>query len=134
MAAISKAEKADKQRRRSAINSLRKAARDKAPTPLYVAGLARRREEEELLGARFVMEDQGVRIPCGEHAGRFGVIVVRGLLCEDDERGRLDARGEGLRGPRAPHAARRDKVDDGDGAAAAPAVPRDAAAALGAAA
>lgn len=98
--ADTKAEKADKQRRRSVINYHRKAARSKGPTPLFVAGLARRREEEELLGARFVMEDQGVRITGGRHAGRCGVVVHRALLCEDDERGcqvvrrpKLDAAG-----------------------------------------
>ena len=54
-----------------------------------MVGLARRREEEELLGVRFVLEDQGVRITSGKHAGCCGVIVIRAVLCEDDECGRL---------------------------------------------
>ena len=82
------------------LSAARKAACDKGPTPLFVAGLARRTEKEELLGARFVMEDQRVRITSGEHAGRCGVIVQRARLCESDERGcqvirrpKLDATG-----------------------------------------
>jgi len=54
---------------------------------LFVKGQASRDEEMELLGDRFVMDGQQVRILRGEHKGRLGVVVDPAVLCQENERG-----------------------------------------------
>jgi len=80
--AQAEARKADANRRRQVVSQHRKAVREKARPRLGESFASiRQREEQRLLGKRFLFEPQRVRVCEGALAGQCGTVLDRAQLC-----------------------------------------------------
>ncbi|EOD39612.1 hypothetical protein EMIHUDRAFT_200158 [Emiliania huxleyi CCMP1516] len=83
--AVTEAKKADANRRRQVVSQHRRQAKEKARPPLGESFASiRQREEQRLLGERFLFVPQRVRVSEGELAGQCGTMLERGQLCFPD--------------------------------------------------
>jgi len=54
------------------------------------------REEQRLLGERFVLEGQRLRVREGPRSGQCGIVLTRAVLCAEGVRGSVTIGGAGL--------------------------------------